>query len=97
MRAASLLETRWVVSGSAAIVVAYRRDAASILCILGAVLNALLSKVLKRLLNEARPAGAPLADPGMPSSHAQSLFFFASYLSVAAVSFAAFARAILFL
>ena len=41
--------------------------------------------MLKRIINEARPEGARLADPGMPSSHAQSLFFFASYLSTAAI------------
>ena len=77
------METRWVVSVCAALTLAYRRDAASALCIVGAVLNALLSKVLKRVLNMSRPTGARLADPGMPSSHAQSLFFFASYLSTA--------------
>tara|TARA_B110001452_G_scaffold239129_1_gene219994 strand:+ start:1421 stop:2152 length:732 start_codon:yes stop_codon:yes gene_type:complete len=76
--------TKWVVAGSAAAVVLYRHDLASVLCVSGAVGNALLSKVLKRLLNEARPTGARLADPGMPSSHSQSLFFFASYLSCAA-------------
>lgn len=76
--------TKWVVAGSAAAVVLYRHDLAAVLCVSGAVGNALLSKVLKRLLNEARPEGARLADPGMPSSHAQSLFFFASYLGCAA-------------
>jgi dolichyldiphosphatase len=34
-------------------------------------MNALLSKILKRVINQARPAGAQQADPGMPSSHAQ--------------------------
>ena len=78
-----LCSTKWIVSGAAAGTLAYRRDLPSALCILGAVLNALLSKILKRLLRRPRPTGAPLADPGMPSSHAQSLFFFAAYLSLA--------------
>jgi len=77
-------KTRWIVSGLAAATLFWRQDAATILCITGAILNALLSKVLKRVINESRPEGARLADPGMPSSHSQSLFFFATYLSAAA-------------
>eukprot|EP00967_Tisochrysis_lutea_P039735 scaffold47636_cov29-Tisochrysis_lutea.AAC.3 len=76
--------TRWIVSGASALTLLWRRDMATVLCLCGAILNALLSKVLKRLINEARPEGARLTDPGMPSSHAQSLFFFASYISAAA-------------
>ena len=67
-------------------VLLWRRDAVTFLCISGAILNALLSKLLKQLINQARPAGARLADPGMPSSHAQSLGYFATYLSLVAVT-----------
>jgi len=80
---AGLFSTRWAVAGAAATTLLWRRDTATVLCLSGAVLNGLLSKVLKRVINEARPAGARLRDPGMPSSHAQSLFFFAAYISVA--------------
>ena len=45
--------TKWAVSGTAALVIATRRDLASVLCVSGAVLNALLAKLLKRLLKEA--------------------------------------------
>eukprot|EP00962_Isochrysis_galbana_P022781 scaffold6814_cov117-Isochrysis_galbana.AAC.2 len=79
------VDTRWVVVSAVAATLLCRRDAAAVLCVSGAVLNALLSKIMKRVINEARPAGARLSDPGMPSSHAQSLFFFAAYLSAAAV------------
>ena len=78
------LETRWVVSLSTLLVLCVRRDADTALFVLGAVLNAVLSKVLKRCFNAARPAGAKLSDPGMPSSHAQSLFFFGGFLARAA-------------
>ena len=44
--------TKWAVSGTAALVIATRRDLASVLCVSGAVLNALLAKLLKRLLKE---------------------------------------------
>jgi membrane-associated phospholipid phosphatase len=83
-RLAALLETKWVVSGAAFAVLCWRRDEQTATCILGAVTNAFFSKVLKRLFNAARPAGARLTDPGMPSSHAQSLFFFSTYLSLLA-------------
>ena len=74
--------TKWTVSGLTAAALCYRRDSATALFVFGAVLNALLSKVLKRLINNARPSGSALSDPGMPSSHAQSLFFFAAYLCI---------------
>ena len=77
-----MLETKWVVSGTAFATLCWRRDLPTASCIFGAVLNALLGKVLKRIFNSSRPTGAALTDPGMPSSHAQSLFFFASYLSL---------------
>ena len=72
--------TKWIVSGLAAIILMIRRDAATILCLIGAITNAIFGKILKRIINEARPKGARLIDPGMPSSHAQSLFYFATYL-----------------
>ena len=83
LRLSELLSTKWIVSGAAASTLAYRRDLATALCITGAVVNGLLSKILKRILRRPRPSGAPLADPGMPSSHAMSLFYFATYLLLA--------------
>jgi len=75
--------TKWIVSLTAAGVLLYRRDALAVSAILGALSNAVLGKVLKRILRQKRPTGAPLADPGMPSSHAMSLFFLSSYLCAA--------------
>ena len=81
----SLLETKVFVSGATFLVLAYKRDVQSAAFLLGAVSNALFSKILKRLINASRPQGAQLSDPGMPSSHAQSLFFFAGYLGTGAM------------
>ena len=81
MRLRSLLETKVVVSGATFAFLCWRRDVYTAVFIYGAICNALLSKILKRLINAARPAGAQLSDPGMPSSHAMSLFFFAAFLS----------------
>ena len=44
--------------------------------------NKTTTQLLKRLLNAARPPHAPKDDGGMPSSHAQSLFFLACYVAV---------------
>ncbi len=53
----------------------------------GALCNALLGKVLKRIIGEMRPGHSRKSKTsyGMPSSHANSLFFFVSYLTTSAV------------
>lgn len=79
--------TKWTVSAATALVLFRNRaDAATRFAVVGSVVAAFLTKVLKKVINEARPSEARKADPGMPSSHAQSLAF----LSTSA------ARAILF-
>jgi len=45
--------------------------------LIGSVLAAFNCRLLKKVLNEKRPGGAIKVDPGMPSSHAQSLAFLA--------------------
>lgn len=49
--------------------------------LVGAVTNAFVNKALKYMLNHARPSSGLHAktDPGMPSSHAQSLAYLAGY------------------
>ena len=42
----------------------------------GAVANALLSKVFKHIIKQPRPSHSSKMTHGMPSSHAQSMFFF---------------------
>ena len=66
MRLDALLETKVLVSGTTFVVLCYKRDAQCTVFLLGAVLNALLSKGLKRIINVSRPHGAELSDPGMP-------------------------------
>jgi len=64
-------------------ILAYRRDAFMISFFIGAISNGVMSKVLKRVLNQDRPEELQLADEiklkpsdkGMPSSHAMSLGF----------------------
>ncbi|KAM3572863.1 hypothetical protein VYU27_005166 [Nannochloropsis oceanica] len=75
--------TRWTVASLVAVVLLLRRDAAMVNFTVGAILNALLGKTLKRIIKEARPDGAVLEDPGMPSSHAMALFYMTSFITAA--------------
>ncbi len=75
--------TRWTVASMVAVVLLVRRDAAMVNFTVGAILNAVLGKVLKRLIKEARPDGAVLEDPGMPSSHAMALFYMTAFITAA--------------
>ena len=75
---------RFAVSGCVAAALVSRRDASTMLWVVGGILNAVLAKVLKRVINQARPEGARTLDPGMPSSHAMSLFFLATFVVCAA-------------
>lgn len=68
-------------SGCFAFVALWKHDAEIIWIVLGAVTNTLLSVVLKKLLNHERPS-ALRSDPGMPSSHAQSIFYGATILVI---------------
>ena len=79
-RSGGLLTTKWIVSGCVGLaLLCTQGDPKIVLLVFGALVNALLGKKLKRWLSQPRPGGAPLPDPGMPSSHALSLFFLATF------------------
>lgn len=67
----------------------YRRDALMVSFFMGAISNGILSKVLKKLLNQERPAEISNtvkdkpSDKGMPSSHAMSLGFIGTFTALA--------------
>lgn len=52
-----------------------RHDGAALWAVIGSVSNSALSVALKRILNQERPVATLRSDPGMPSSHAQSISF----------------------
>lgn len=62
-------------------IILLRHDGAALWAVIGSISNSALSVVLKRILNQERPATTLRSDPGMPSSHAQSI----SFISVFAV------------
>ena len=72
-----------LVSASVFFLLAYQRDAVILTLWIGSILNAILSKVAKKVLNHDRPTQLQHSDNlklkpsdgGMPSSHAMSLAF----------------------
>ncbi|EFN53992.1 hypothetical protein CHLNCDRAFT_135976 [Chlorella variabilis] len=75
--------TKWAVSAVAFGTLLWRRDMLAAWCVLGSVVAAVNCRVLKYLLNQARPSERK-ADPGMPSAHGNSLGFLATFVSLAA-------------
>ncbi|KAG2495150.1 hypothetical protein HYH03_006758 [Edaphochlamys debaryana] len=75
--------TKWAVSATVLGVLVARRDALVAWCVLGSIIASFINKALKHIINEQRPANARKADPGMPSSHANSLAFLGVYTCVA--------------
>ncbi|KAH1072807.1 hypothetical protein J1N35_025135 [Gossypium stocksii] len=67
--------SKWLVSALFGGVILWRHDAEALWMAMGSIVNAVLSVGLKRLLNQERPVAGIKSDPGMPSSHAQSIFF----------------------
>ena len=65
-------------------VVIWRHDEQAYWAVIGGVANGVASKLLKKAFNEQRPITAlgQKADPGMPSTHAQSFGFFSLYASL---------------
>eukprot|EP00198_Chlamydomonas_reinhardtii_P012244 XP_001701581.1 predicted protein [Chlamydomonas reinhardtii] len=75
--------TKWAVSAAVFAVLLVRRDTAVAWCVLGSIIASFINKALKYIINEQRPANARKADPGMPSSHANSLAFLGAYTALA--------------
>ncbi|WZY72677.1 lipid phosphate phosphatase epsilon 1, chloroplastic-like [Brassica napus] len=61
--------SKWVVSILFASIILLRRDGTALWGIIGSVSNSALSMMLKRILNQARPATTSRTDPRMPSTH----------------------------
>ncbi|CAL5197566.1 unnamed protein product [Lathyrus oleraceus] len=66
--------SKWIVSALFGFFVIWRHDAEALWFAGGSVVNAMLSVLLKQILNQKRPSTLK-SDPGMPSSHSQAIFF----------------------
>ncbi|MCD9640233.1 hypothetical protein HAX54_025417 [Datura stramonium] len=79
--------SKWLVAAVFVIIFLWRHDAEALWAASGSVLNAGLSTVLKRMLNQERPVSTIRSDPGMPSSHAQSIFYTVMFCIVSMVEY----------
>ncbi|KAL3621846.1 hypothetical protein CASFOL_034332 [Castilleja foliolosa] len=77
--------SKWLVAVLFAAVVIWRHDAEALWAAMGAVLNALLSVTLKQILKQERPFSTLRSNPGMPSSHAQAIFYTITFLNLSMV------------
>lgn len=71
--------SKWLVAGLFGLIILWKHDAEALWAAMGSVVNAWLSITLKQILNHQRPNSALKSDPGMPSSHAQSIFYAAFF------------------
>lgn len=62
--------TKWVVVALQTSAIILRRDVVSPFIVIGSIGAAFCTAALKAAINQQRPDGSPLTDPGMPSSHA---------------------------
>ncbi|KAJ3177282.1 hypothetical protein HDU87_004533 [Geranomyces variabilis] len=70
---------------SYATLIAFRRDLATCLMLLGQLTNEGVNFVAKRIVREARPTEYLGNGYGMPSSHSQFVAFFAAYVTIYSV------------
>ena len=84
-----------IVSGTAATLVVISKETAPIYYIAGGIVNAFLSKFLKNIFKQKRPlTGLYKNSYGMPSSHSQALFYFATVSSLACFKYAEKSKAL---
>lgn len=75
--------TKWTVSSLAALFLIFKQEPSVLWALLGSIVSSFINKALKKVINQQRPASARKEDPGMPSSHANSLAFLGTYSSLA--------------
>ncbi|GAA0163828.1 protein modifying enzyme [Lithospermum erythrorhizon] len=79
--------SKWAVATLFGAIILWRHDPEALWAALGSILNAGLSVILKRILNQERPVSSSKSDPGMPSSHAQSIFFTSIFVIMSMVEY----------
>lgn len=70
--------TKWIVSVAVTAGVFWNpRHFRGPYIVVGSIAANYMAEILKKIINQGRPEGAPFTDPGMPSSHALVSFFVA--------------------
>ncbi|KAM3252337.1 lipid phosphate phosphatase epsilon 2, chloroplastic [Capsicum annuum] len=82
--------SKWLMAAVFGIILLWRHDMEALWATSGGVLNACLSTALKGILNHERPVSTLRSDPGMPSSHAQSIFYTVAFCIISMVKYMGF-------
>lgn len=77
-----LVHCKWPVIITSTFAYFYNRDVPTTVFFIGAFGCNLVAKTCKTLIQQPRPSNAKKLDEGMPSRHASTLYYFASYLTV---------------
>ncbi|MCD9559236.1 hypothetical protein HAX54_017093 [Datura stramonium] len=82
--------SKWLMAAVFGIIFLWRHDIEALWAASGGVLNVCLSTALKGILNHERPVSTLRSDPGMPSSHAQSIFYVVVFCIISMVEYFGF-------
>ncbi|KAK4711835.1 hypothetical protein R3W88_006348 [Solanum pinnatisectum] len=82
--------SKWLMAAVFGIILLWRHDMEVLWATSGGVVNACLSTALKGILNHERPVSTLRSDPGMPSSHAQSIFYTVAFCIILMIKFFGF-------
>ncbi|KAL8477860.1 hypothetical protein ACS0TY_029953 [Phlomoides rotata] len=77
--------SKWLIAAAFGSIIIWRHDAEAVWAVMGSVINAMLCLALKQLLNQERPNSTLRSDPGMPSSHAQSITYTTMFIVLSIV------------
>ncbi|KAF5187070.1 Lipid phosphate phosphatase epsilon 2 protein, partial [Thalictrum thalictroides] len=72
--------SKWLVIALYGALIVWKHDAEALWVAMGCAINSWLGIALKHILNHERPILTLRSDPGMPSSHSQSIFFGVLYV-----------------
>ncbi|PIA38415.1 hypothetical protein AQUCO_02800253v1 [Aquilegia coerulea] len=67
--------SKWLVAALFGALIIWKHDGEALWIAMGCAMNCWLAIALKNILNHKRPISTLRSDPGMPSSHSQSIFF----------------------
>ncbi|KAI3712878.1 hypothetical protein L1987_71446 [Smallanthus sonchifolius] len=84
------LLSKWIVAVTFGGLVILRHDVVALWAAMGSVLNLILSVTLKQILKQERPVSRVSSGHGMPSSHAQSIFYTIAFVILSVVEWQGF-------
>ncbi|KAK1439159.1 hypothetical protein QVD17_04974 [Tagetes erecta] len=82
--------SKWIVAVAFGGLILLRHDAVAFWAAMGSVLNMMLSVTLKQILKQERPVSRLSSGHGMPSSHAQAIFYAIVFVIVSVIEWQGF-------